>query len=71
MNSKAPSYLRNVTLAAVQLGMAVAWVPASQLQLALAGESEGAGAFGLALPSAHQTLTPTTLRRGCGPRSHC
>ena len=33
VNSKAPSYPRNVTLAAAQLGTAVAWVPASQLQL--------------------------------------
>jgi len=33
VNSKAPSYPRNVTLATTQLGMAMAWVPASQLQL--------------------------------------
>lgn len=54
VNSKAPSYPRNVTLAAVQLGTAMAWVPASQLQL-----PPSQGIWGV---SAHQAVTPTSLR---------
>lgn len=60
VNSSAPSYPRNVTLAAVQLGMAMACVPASQLQLPPAGGSGVADALGLALASAHQAVTFTS-----------
>lgn len=49
----------------MQLGKAMAWVPASQLQLPLAGVS------GLALPSAHQPVTPTGQGRCWGTRSRC
>lgn len=71
VNSKAPSYPRNVTLAAVQLGMAMAWVPASQLQLPQLRGCGGAGALKLALPSALWAVAPTSLGRHRGPRSRC
>lgn len=64
VNSKAPSYPRNVTLAAVQLGTAIAWVPASQLQLPPSQSIWGASALGGPVPSACQAVTPTSLR-GC------
>lgn len=54
VNSKAPSYPRNVTLVAVLLGTAMAWVPASQLQLI-----PSQGIWGT---SAHQAVTATSLR---------
>lgn len=59
VDSKAPSYPRNVTLVAVQLGTAMAWVPASQLQL-----PPSQGIWGA---TAHQAVTPTSLRSCWSP----
>lgn len=72
LNSKAPSYPRNVTLAAMQLGVPVAGPPASQLQLLGGGWSPWAGtptALGMIWMGARLSVLPTSLRPplGSGP----